>query len=678
MMPILTAVGVALFLTATALPETRQMQPYGTWESPIAAADLAQAAIGMSDLRVADGRLWWRESRPKEQGRQVLVTGRPGVDPQVVTPEGFNVRTRAHEYGGAAYTVLASGAVVFANFTDQRLYLQRPAAAPLPLTPPGYRYADCVAEPGRGWIICVREDHTAQTLADNGEERNEIVAVPLPGDAADGSTEAGMVLVTGSDFVAYPRISPDAKRLAWIQWNHPDMPWDATTLHVADLTATGIANRVQVAGGSNQAVTEPAWDADGTLYFIDEATGWWNLYRWTGGAPEAVSPMEREMAGPLWSHGASSYALTGDGRAVLRHSRHGVDELGVMDLKRGALTTFALPYNSFSDVRLADANTALAIAASDLEPSALIAVDLNSGAHRVLHQPAGRELPIENISRAESIEFPTAPGPDGQPRTAQAFFYPPANPRFRAPPGEKPPLLVFVHGGPTSVSKATLSVAKQFWTSRGFAIVDVNYGGSTTFGRDYRRRLNGQWGIVDVQDSVAAVDYLVAAGRVDGSRLAIRGGSAGGFTTLAALAFTDRFQAGANYYGVADIEALARDSHKFERRYDRSLIGPPSDALYQARSPIHHLDGFNAPLVTFQGSEDKIVPPNQSRMIVRALQQKGVPVAYLEFEGEAHGFRRAENIIRAQQAELYFYGRIFGFSPAGDLPPLAIDNLPAD
>ncbi|MFU8816758.1 MAG: S9 family peptidase [Pseudomonadales bacterium] len=649
----------------------QQMQPYGTWESPIAAADLARAAIGMSDLQMADGRLWWRESRPAEQGRQVLVRRDGDDEPRVVTPEGFNVRTRVHEYGGAAYVVLADGAVVFANFTDQRLYLQRASAEPMPLTPAGYRYADCVAHPDQAQIVCVREDHTAETLAANGEERNEIVAVPLSGGGA------GRVLVSGSDFVAYPRISPDGKRLAWIQWNHPDMPWDATTLHVADLTADGIGNPLQVAGGANRAVTEPAWDADGTLYFVDEPGGWWNLYRWTGGTPEAVSPMQHELAGPLWSHGASSYALTGDGRAVLRHSRNAVDALGVLQLKTGALTSFALPYTSFAEVSLADANTALVIAASDVEPSALIAVDLTSGAHRLLHQPATRDLPLAYISRPEAIEFPTAAGADGQPRSAHAFFYPPTNPDFRAADTEKPPLLVFVHGGPTSVSKATLNVSKQFWTSRGFAIVDVNYGGSTSFGRDYRRRLNGNWGIVDVQDSVAAVDHLVATGRVDGERLAIRGGSAGGFTTLAALAFTERFKAGANYYGVADIEALARDSHKFERNYDRSLIGPPSEELYRARSPIHHLEGFNAPLITFQGSDDKIVPPNQSRMIVNALQNKGVPVAYLEFEGEAHGFRRAENIIRAHEAELYFYGRIFGFSPAGDLPPLAIDNLPA-
>jgi dipeptidyl aminopeptidase/acylaminoacyl peptidase len=382
--------------------------------------------------------------------------------------------------------------------------------------------------------------------------------------------------------------------------------------------------------------------------------------------------MPAEFGGPLWTHGASSYALTGDGRAVARVSRDAMDRLGVLDLASGHMKDLALPFTSLSDIRLLDRGTAVLLAGSALAPPALVTVDLASGAHRVLHQPATTGLGAEWVSLPEAIEFPTAPGPRGEPRTAHAWFHPPRNPGARGPAGERPPLLVFVHGGPTAAARATFSLQKQYWTSRGFAIVDVNYGGSTTYGRDYRRRLNGQWGVVDLQDCVAAVDFLVAQGRVDGDRVAIRGGSAGGFTTLAALAFTDRFRAGASYFGIADIAALAADSHKFESRYDVSLVGPPDEALYRARSPIHHLDRFSEPLVAFQGSEDRVVPPNQSRMIVEALRKRGVPVAYLEFEGEAHGFRRAENIVRAQEAELYFYGRIFGFEPADRIEPLAI------
>ncbi len=663
------ALAGCVLMAGTAASAEPKTAPYGTWESPIGADRLARAAVNLSDLRVFDAHLYWRESRPAEGGRQVVMTGAGGADIRQLTPEGFNARTRVHEYGGASFVVLGDD-ILFSHFADQRLYRQRPGAPPEPLTPQGYQWADCVKDPAAARLICIREDHTEATRKANGEERNEIVAVPLSGGSA------GTVLVTGTDFAAYPRVSPDGRRLAWIQWNHPDMPWDSTTLHVADLTPTDIANPVQVAGGKGRSVLEPAWDADGTLYFVDDPSGWWNLYRWDGEAVTPVAPMAREFAGPLWQLGASTYALTGDGRAVARHSLEGVDGLGVVDLKTGKLTGFELPFVAFGNVQLLDRNTAVTIAQAREEEPAIIAVDLATGAHRVLHRPVTAGLPADLISRGEAIEFPTADGPGGEKRTAHAFFYPPTNPGFRAPAGEKPPLLVTIHGGPTSATKPVLSLQRQYWTSRGFAIVDVNYGGSTTFGRAYRERLNGNWGIVDVQDAIAAVDHLVATGRVDPNRVAIRGGSAGGFTTLAALAFTDRFKAGANYFGVSDIEALARDSHKFERQYDVSLVGPPSTELYRSRSPLYRLDGFGEPLITFQGSEDKIVPPNQSRMIVDALREKGVPVSYIEFEGEQHGFRRAENIIRAQESELFFYGRIFGFTPAGDIPPVKIENLP--
>lgn len=644
----------------------RATLPHGGWPSPVTAADLAGAAVALSDLQVANGRAWWRESRPQEGGRQVLVSRRPDGALEAHTPEGFNVRSRVHEYGGASYVVLPDGAIVFSHFGDQRLYRQRPGAAPEPLTPEGYRYADCTLSPGRDWLVCVREDHTGATRRANGEERNEVVAVPLAGGA-------GEVLVTGSDFVAYPRLSPDGRSLAWLQWNHPHMPWDQTTLRLASLGSGGPAAAVRVAGGPGESVTEPAFDADGTLYFVSDRGGWWNLYRWREGAVSPVLAMEAEFGGPLWTHGASSYALTGDGRAVVRYSRDAVDRLGVLDLERGTLRALDLPCTSLGDLRLLDRDTAVLLAGSPTQPAALVEVALASGAARVLHQPAPPTLATEWISVPEAIEFPTA---GGEPRRAHAWFYPPLNPRVAGPAGERPPLLVFVHGGPTSVARPVFNLQRQFWTSRGFAIVDVNYRGSTSFGRAYRERLDGQWGVVDVADCVAAVDHLVATGRVDGARVAIRGGSAGGFTTLAALAFTDRFTAGASYFGVADIAALAADSHKFERNYDVSLVGPPDEALYRARSPIHHLDRFSAPLIAFQGSDDKVVPPNQSRMIVEALRKRGVPVAYLEFEGEGHGFRRGENIVRAQEAELFFYGRIFGFEPADAIEPLPIDNWP--
>jgi dienelactone hydrolase len=648
---------------------------YGSWPSVIGADRLASSAIGLSDLRVHDGRIYWRESRPDQGGRQVVMRRSADGSLSELTPPGFNVRTRAHEYGGASYVVL-DDAIVFSHFADQRLYLQRGDAAPLPITPPGYRYADCSRHPQANALLCVREDHTEATRAANGEERNEVVLVPLP-DGDDIVPQAGRVLVTGSDFVAYPRLSPDGRRLAWLWWNHPDMPWDSARVSLADLDGTELATPTVVAGGERQAALEPQWDADGSLYLIDEPDGWWNLFVWQDGSLRPVAPMAREFGGPLWQHGVSSYALLGDRRALVRSSLAGIDELGLLDLRSGALQRLALPYVSFGEVQRLDDRRAVAIAQSTEEQPVLIEIDLGDGSHRILHQPSPTGLDPAWISRGEAIEFPTAAAADGTPRTAHAFYYPPTHPERVGPEGELPPLLVTVHGGPTAATKPSFSLARQYWTSRGFALVDVNYGGSTSFGRDYRQRLNGQWGVVDLQDAVAAVEYLIAAGRVDPDRIAIRGGSAGGYLVLAALAFTDRFNVGANYYGVSDIKALAATSHKFERSYDVSLIGPPDEALYRSRSPLYHLERFTEPLITFQGADDRIVTADQSRQIFEALRTRDVPTAYLEFEGEQHGFRIAANIVRAHEAELYFYGRVLDFEPADRLPGVEIHNLPA-
>jgi len=626
-----------------------QISPYGTWRSPIATADLARSSIGLTYVRATEGRPYWLESRPAENGRYVVVTPAGGGRISELTPAGFNARTRVHEYGGVPY-VVGREAIYFSNFADQRVYAQRTATAPVALTPEGYRYADFELDPSGSRLFCVREDHTG-----DGEPRNTLVAL----SAAGGN--AGTVLFDGSDFVAYPRLSRDGRRLAWTAWNHPDMPWDASTLYVADLTEGGLANVTAVAGGARESVLEPRWDVDGTLYFISDRSDWWNLYRLAGRSVEPVFSIEAELAGPLWVLGQANYALTGDGRAVLRYGIDAQDKLGVVDLRSGKLSTFDSPFVSLSSIALQSSYEALAIAASQTEEPAVVRFDLRTGAHEALRAPGEIRLDPASISRAEPIEFPTDEG-----QTAHAFFYPPVNAGFRAPSGEKPPLVVKVHGGPTNHSKAELSLATQLWTSRGFAFLDVNHGGSSGFGRAYRERLDGNWGIVDVRDVVAAVKYLAAQGRIDVNRVAIRGGSAGGFTVLAALAFHDVFKAGANYYGVSDLEALARDTHKFESRYLDRLVAPlpQGRAIYEARAPIHHLEGFRAPLITFQGLEDQVVPPSQSRAIVSALEGRGVPVEYIEFEGEQHGFRKAGSIVRSLEAELAFYGKVFGFSPA--------------
>jgi dipeptidyl aminopeptidase/acylaminoacyl peptidase len=580
------------------------------------------------------------------------------------------VRTRVHEYGGLAFTD-AGGRLLFSHDADQRLYVLANGRPPQPLTPSGFRYADGAVSADGTCAYFVREDHRAA-----GEPRNEIVAID-PAHASEGT-----VLFGESDFVAFPRPSPDGRRIAFISWSHPQMPWDGSYLHVGTRVGDRLDELQTVAGGTSESVIEPCWDADGTLYFLSDRSGWWNLHRWRDGQVEAVTTLAAEllaaeMGGPLWQLGQSSYALLGDGRALACISRNARDALALIDLASGAVTPLPLPYVVYGSLGRLDEHTAFAVAAAEDDLPALIAIDLADGRHTVVRRPTDTPLPKSYVSRGEAIEFPTAPAADGSARIAHAFFYRPCNPGYEAPPGEKPPLMVELHGGPTGHRSPNLSLNKQFWTTRGFAVVDVNYGGSSGFGRAYRERLRGQWGVVDLADAVAAVRCLVETGRVDPKRVVIRGGSAGGFTVLSALAFTNVFAAGVNYYGVADLELLAADTHKFESRYLDSLVAPLPEgrAIYRARSPIHHLEGMNSALITFQGAEDKAVPPEQSRAIVAAVRARGMPVAYLEFEGEQHGFRRAENITRALEAEIYFLGRVLGYTPADAVAPVAIDNL---
>jgi dipeptidyl aminopeptidase/acylaminoacyl peptidase len=643
--------------------------PFGTWTSPIDTAEAASSWVGVSNLRVRGTRLFWIENQPEDEGPQAIMTLAEDATTKAVTPSDAYVRTLVHGYGGDAFIALDDGSIVYSSFPDGRLFHLKPNLTPVALTESGFRFADFTKHPHLPVLICVREDHTEATVEANGEERNEIVAVWMDGSKPD------TVLVSGPDFVAYPRLNSDASRMAWIQWNKPQMPWDSTELIAAELGPNlEVISTKTIVSHPDQAVLEPQWAEDGSLYFINDPSGWWNLYHWF---PEsgirAVAPMMKEMGGPLWLLGESTYLLTPE-HAVVRVSWRAVDSLVIIDLASGQTTPLDLPYSSYYDLRMRDTETFVAIASSFDNGTHLIEVDLSSRNHRVLYAAPSFPMDSDSVSRPEAITFPTA-GPNGESWSAHAWFYPPQNRLFQGPEGTKPPLLVTVHGGPTAVAHANRSVSRQFWTTRGFAVVDVNYGGSTTFGREFRRRLFGNWGVVDLIDTVAAVDYLVARGAVDPSQVAIRGGSAGGFTALCALAFTDRFRAAANYFGVSDIEALFRDSHKFERHYGESLLAPATKEVFRARSPIHHLEGFNEPLITFQGSDDDIVPPSQSRMIVEAVRRKGVPVAYLEFEGEKHGFRIPANFIRSLEAELYFYGRVFGFEPAGDIPPIVIDNL---
>jgi dipeptidyl aminopeptidase/acylaminoacyl peptidase len=638
---------------------------FGAWASPLSAAAMATASVTIEYARAHGGRLYWVEKRPDEGGRNALLTRDAAGRAVEAIPARFSVRSRVHEYGGLPFAH-AGERLLFCHDADQRLYLLDDDGAQ-PLTPAGFRYADGAATAEGERVFFVREDHSAP-----GEAKNTVVAID------PSRPSAGAVLYAQADFVAYPRPSADGRRLAFISWNHPQMPWDGTRLHIGTLAGDALLGLQTVAGGTDESVLEPNWDADGSLYFLSDRGGWWNLHRLRGGMVEAVTALQAEIGGPLWQLGESSYVLLGDGRALARLCRHGRDVLALVDLSTGSATALALPHVAFRAIGRLDARTAFAIAAAEDDLPELITIDLASGRHRVVRRTvATPPLPQAFISRAEAIEFPTAPGADGAPRRAHAFFYPPCNPGFVAPAGDRPPLIVALHGGPTAHSAPNLNLNRQFWTTRGLAVVDVNYGGSTSFGRAYRERLRGQWGVVDLADTVAAVRFLVDAGRVDSRRVVIRGGSAGGFTVLCALAFTSLFAAGINYFGVADLEMLATNTHKFESRDLHNLVAPLPEGrdIYRARSPLNHLQQMNAALITFQGAEDRAVPPEQSRAIVAAVRDRGCPVAYLEFEGEQHGLRRAANIARALEAELYFLGRVLGFTPADEVAPVPIDNL---
>lgn len=633
-------------------------QPYGSWPSPISPETLVAGVVSLSGLHTDGHRLYWLEGRPEEGGRTVLVAWEDGVT-RDLTPPPFNVRSRVHEYGGGACATTDEG-VFFVNFADQDLYRVGADGEIGQITDSGAdeRFADFVLDGPRRRLVTVVERHHPDREPDNF-----IGAV----DLASGELTP---LAEGHDFYASPRLSPDGRRLAFVAWDHPNMPWDGTVLYLADLAEDGRLSHVHtIAGGAAESVQQPLWQTNDALLFMSDANGFWNLYRFDESGIYCVLEDGAEYAGPPWMFDPRSMTTVDADHVLLRRQGDGGEELVLVNTRTSLgtpLTDDMAHWLSYSSPVMLNGDLHFIGSFADRTPS-IEQMTLRSGETRTLRKAGGPDIDPSYLSRPEAVRFPTRDG-----GSAHGYFYPPANGGCRAPADERPPLLVLSHGGPTAATDASLSLNIQFYTSRGWAVLDVNYRGSTGYGRDYRNALAGRWGILDVTDCEDGVRHLVSAGRVDAERIAIKGGSAGGYTTLAALTSTATFRAGASHYGIGDLTALAADTHKFESRYLDGLLGDES-ALIE-RSPIHHLERFNCPVIFFQGSDDRVVPPNQSQAMAQALRSRGIPVAYLEFPGEGHGFRDARNIIRTIQAEFAFFSKVFHITPADDLPELDIDN----
>lgn len=643
--------------------------PYGEWDSPVSAADVAADTLRFGPVSVDDGGVYWLERRPDEEGRGVVVRADGDDDQTEVTPADADVRTLVHEYGGGDFAV-HEGTVFYANFDDQRLYRVDGDADPEPITPEpeterGHRYADMAASPDGSRLYAVRERHEGEDAED---VVNELVAIP-----ADGSADPEIV-ASGHDFYSFPRLSPDGDRLAWTTWDHPRMPWDGTELHVADVAADGsLRNERVVMGGPDESVFQPGWSPDGRLHAVSDRTGWWNLYAVDAAGddePRNRTPQKAEFGVPQWSFGTATYAFLDDGRVAVLRNADGEWSLCLLD-DDDDLTEAGLLFSAYPHARLATDGETLAFVGGGPTTPATVArwtPDAESGPTH-LRQSFSLDLPEGMVSEPEHVDVPTRDGAQ-----THAFYYPPTNADERAPESEDPPLVTMVHGGPTSQTLPVANLAVQFYTTRGFAVADVNYRGSTGYGRDYRDALQGEWGRLDTTDCVDTAEHLADTGRVDPDRLAITGGSAGGYAVLCALAFHDTFDAGASHYGVADLEALATGTHKFESRYLDGLVGPLPDAraIYEERSPAFHAAEIDAPLLLLQGGEDRVVPQEQAEDMVDALVATETPYAYALFPEERHGFRTAEASRRALELELAFYGETFGFAPADEIPDIAL------
>jgi len=634
-------------------------KPYGSWKSPISGKTLVQSSLRLGQIQIDGESIIWTEGRPAEKGRTALMHW-SGSDIREITPPDSDVRTRAHEYGGGAF-LNAGGYRFYINNSDQQIYEVLDNGKTRQVThKPEYRFADMILDQNRKLLYAVGEDHS-----DARNIENYLVRIAFHGGKFQ-------IVAEGYDFYSNPQLSPDGTQLLFLTWDHPNMPWDGTQLRLADLDDEGnIVGIQEIAGGITESIFQPLWDPDGSIYFVSDRNGWWNIYRYSNSQVTCVLEKQAEFGLPQWAFGMSKYAVLDSGDLVAAYSDLSGSKLVRIDVNQGISKDISTPYTGIDQVRGSKHRIAF-IGYADSQPGEIVTMDMGTNTSRTLRKSADTDIDGSYISKSQHISFETASD-----EMTHAWFYPPKNPNYEALPEDLPPLIVLSHGGPTGNSSGAFSLAIQYWTTRGFAIVDVNYSGSTGYGRAYRERLKGNWGVRDVQDCATAAKYLADAGLVDRARLIIKGGSAGGYTTLAALTFRDVFKAGASYYGVGDLTLLAQDTHKFESRYLDSMVGPyPQEKqLYFDRSPLNFADQLDCPVIFMQGLDDPVVPPNQAESMVAALKQNGIPVAYLPFEGESHGFRKSTTVIKSIESEYYFYTQIFGIDPAEALDPIEIFNL---
>jgi dipeptidyl aminopeptidase/acylaminoacyl peptidase len=682
------------------MPEPSTL-PYGEWPSPITADVLATGARTFEQIAIDGADVYWVEVRPDEKGRYVVMRWLPSGGLEDVTPRGYSARTLVNSYGGGSMAV-RERLVCFTNFAtadypdtkDQRLYRQEPGLLPVPITPRrNARYADCAIDTKRRLAYCVMEDSGAER---HGQPVQTIVALDLEG------RKLPLTIAEGADLYASPRLSPDGRQLCWISWDYPSMPWDGTELHVADLDVSGRPVAVRKIAGapagtiastlnpvlqealrfSGESIVDPKWAPDGTLYFVSDrlaAAGdcWWNIHRFVDGAVEPVTRKAAEFAAPPWRLGGSSYGFLSRNELLCTYTEGGRWKLVRVAVSTGRIVEVETPFTDIAHLHVGN-GCAVFVGGSFTRPPAIVRYDLATGACEELRSsnPGLSPEALACFAEPEAIEFVT--GPERRER-AYAFYHAPSNPAARGPDGAKPPLLIFIHGGPTAAASDSVSLSIRYFTSRGFAVVDVNYRGSTGFGRAFRQRIYGSWGVVDVEDCVAAARTLIERGDVDRYRIASRGGSSGGYTTLALATFTDLLASAASYYGISDLEMIARETDKLEARYAELLVGPYPLAQkeFKARSPLYHAERIGCPLILFQGLDDPVVPPKQAQVLIDDLMARKLPVAYEFYPGESHGFRIKANIVRSLEEELAFYGEMMGFSPAGRLARPVIHNWPA-